>query len=43
MRELGWRTGRVPRASVPKEEVARLMREADLFVLPSLAETFGAC
>ena len=25
----------------PKEEVARLMREADLFVLPSLHETFG--
>lgn len=29
------------RGAVPKEEVARLMREADLFVLPSLEETFG--
>lgn len=26
---------------LPKEEVARLMREADLFVLPSIHETFG--
>ena len=26
---------------LPKEEVARLMRDADLFVLPSLHETFG--
>jgi L-malate glycosyltransferase len=27
--------------ALPKERVAELMREADLFVLPSLSETFG--
>ncbi len=26
---------------LPKEEVARMMREADLYVLPSINETFG--
>ena len=29
------------RGELPKEEVAAMMREADLFVLPSTHETFG--
>jgi len=41
VRELGLDSAVRFHGEQPKEEVARLMAEADLFVLPSLHETFG--